>query len=109
MAISNTTKTKLNKMNRASADAQLGTVIQSLQSVVTGSLSVTTAQMSASAVVIYDALSTLGIQLVNISRSGSWLAMNNAFKYSRSGGSLTIMPVNSGSFNAGDVVNYLIA
>lgn len=107
MAISNTIKNKLNKMNRAAQDALLGTIIQNGQNG-TGSTVVTTAQMSASAVVIYDVGATLGMYVYQVTRSGSNLN-SIGFKAARTGGSLTVMPVNTGSFVVGDVINYQIA
>ena len=109
MPISNTIKNKLNKANRANADAVLGTRVQSMG--YGGSLAITTAQMSASAVVIYNALATDGVFLYQLSRSGSNTATLNGanVKHLRSGGSLTLIPTNSGSFAVGDIVNYFIA
>lgn len=105
-AISSTTKAKLNKMNRAAQDASLGTVLQNLQGVVSGSLAVTTAQMSASAVVAYSPQATLGGYLFQVTRGGSSLA--TIYQALRSGGSLTLVPPVSGSFLVGDKINYLI-
>lgn len=109
MAISNTTKNKLNKADRASQDALLGTRIQMMG--YAGSALITTAIMSASSLTIYNALATDGIFMYELSRSGSKLTTLNGqnVKHSRSGGSLILMPVNSGSWANGDVVNYLIA
>lgn len=106
MAISNTIKNKLNKMNKAAQSAVLGTRIQNMG--YGGSTVVTTAQMSASTVIIYNALANDGVFLYQVTRSGSNLNQLG-FKHLRSGGSLTIYPVNSGSFNAGDIIHYFIA
>lgn len=106
MAISNTTKNKMNKADRASQDALLGTRVQMM--VYGGSVAVTTAQMSASAVTIYNSLATDGVFLYQVTRAGSPLNQLG-FKHLRSGGSLTIIPFNSGSFNANDIVNYILA
>jgi len=106
-AVSNTTKNKLNRMNRAAQDASIGTVLQNLQGLTSGSLAVTLAQMSASAVVIYNPQATLGFYMYNVSRSGC--PISTTFWEVRSGGSLTLVPPVSGSFLVGDVVNYLIA
>ena len=111
MAISNAIATKLNRMNRAAKDASLGTAVQTLQSqvgsVISGSVAVSTAQQSASAVVFYNALATQGGFLFGVTTGGSPLALVN-YKTARSGGSLTIIPYNSGSFTVGDAVNSII-
>ena len=106
-AITTTQKNHLNKSNRASQDVALGTVLQNLQGLTSGSLSVTTAQMSASAVTVYNDRATLGFFMFQVTRSGSTLA--TIFQALRSGGSLTIVPPTTGSFLVGDKVNYLIA
>ncbi len=106
-AISNAQKNRLNKMNRAAQDVSLGTVLQNLQGLVSGSTAVTTAQMSASAVVLYNPQATLGFYMFQVTRGGSTLG--TVFQALRSGGSLTIVPPVSGSFLVGDKVNYLMA
>ena len=106
-AISTTQKNHLNKMNRSAKDVSLGTVLQNLQGLTSGSLSVTTAQMSASAVTVYNSAATLGFYMFQVTRSGSTLA--TIFNAVRSGGSLTLVPPTTGSFLVGDKVNYLIA
>jgi hypothetical protein len=103
MAISNAVKAKVNKMNRAAKDAQLGDRIAGIS----GSAAVTTAQMSASAVIVYSALATGGGFMYQVTRSGSPLS-ELGFYGLRSGGSLTVKPINSGSFTVGDVVTYLL-
>jgi hypothetical protein len=103
MAISNTIKAKVTKMNRAAQLAKLGERIAG----VSGSTAVTTAQMSASAVVAYNDQATGGGFLFQVARSGSSLAQSGFFGV-RSGGSLTIQPMASGSFAVGDVVTYLL-
>ena len=103
MAISNTVKAKVNKMNRAAKDAQLGERIAGIS----GSLAVTTAQMSASAIIIYSDQASGGGFMFQVTRSGSGLNQLDFFGL-RSGGSLTVNPINSGSFAVGDVVTYLL-
>lgn len=107
--ITNAVKNKLNKMNRAAQDAVLGTRVQSMG--YGGSHVVTTAQMSASAVILYNALATDGVFMYQLTRSGSNTATINGanIKHLRSGGSLTLYPTNSGSLAVGDIVNYFIA
>jgi hypothetical protein len=106
MAVSNANKNKLNKMNRAAQDAQLGEHIQN--AVFAGAVVPSAAQITGSAITVYNALATNGMYMIDVYRSGSKLALNNAYKATRTGGSLVIAVVNSGSFTANDVVNYII-
>lgn len=107
MAISNATKTKINRMNRVAKDADLGSRLQ-VAGIVAGSAVVSLAQQSASAVIVYDAFATQQGQIFNITTTdGSPLALTD-YKFARSGGSLTIMPVNSGSFTVGDKITYIL-
>ena len=105
--ITSTQKSHLNKMNRASKDVLLGDRINTMG--YAGSAVVTLSQMSASAVTVYNALATGGVAIYSVARSGSPLYAPRDFKHTRSGGSLTISPFNSGSLNVGDVISYLIA
>ena len=106
MAVSATVKAKLNKMNRAAQDAELGEYVS--YGVFGGSLVPSAAQISASAVTVYNALATNGFYQYQIFRSGSPLYVANGYIPTRSGGSLTISVRNSGSFTANDVVQWLI-
>jgi len=94
-------------MNRAAKDALLGTRLQ-LCGVISGSVGVSTAQQTGSAVTVYDALATQGGYLFSISTNGSPLDLVAGFRAARSGGSLTIVPHASGSYTVGDAVNYII-
>ena len=67
--ISNTTKNKLDKMNRAAQDAELGTLIQAMP--LSGSHTVTDAEANASAVTIATGLTAVGFGMAQIFRSGS--------------------------------------
>ena len=127
MAISDANKTKMNKMNRVAKDTLLGNVIQNLQndtstagsdiislessgSGISGSLSVSLAQESASAVEIYNPLFTKGTYLYNISASSGSNVDITGFINVRSGGSLTITPADTGgSFTQRQVINYIIS
>ena len=127
MAISDANKTKMNKMNRVAKDTLLGNVIQNLQndtstagsdiislessgSGISGSLSVSLAQESASAVEIYSPLFTKGTYLYNISASSGSNVDITGFINVRSGGSLTITPADTGgSFTQRQVINYIIS
>ena len=101
--ISETAKAKVTKMNRAAKDIKLGERIAG----VSGSVSVTTAQMSASAVTVYSDQAGGGGFLFQVARGGSSLAQAGFYGL-RSGGSLTVKPMASGSFAADDVVTYLL-
>jgi len=94
----------------ASACAILTTNVTALQAyrVWSGSTVVTTQQMSASAVTLYNPNATGGGFEYNVYRSGSPLAKFGSYKYTRSGGSLTIGVYDSGSFTVGDVVQGLL-
>lgn len=109
MAISNTIKDKLNKMNRAAKDALLGTFVQKV-GLASGSTLVTTAQMSASSVTIYDPALAGGnnMFLWQLYRSGSLISVTQGYVVTRSGGSMTIVDRNSGSFITNDVIEYFI-
>lgn len=103
MAISNALKAKVNKMNRAAKDVKLGDRIAG----VSGSVAVTAAQMSASAVILYSDQALGGGFMYQVTRSGSSLS-ELGFYGLRSGGSLTVRVVNSGSFAVGDVITYIL-
>ena len=78
MAITSTQATKLNKSNRAAKDASLGTAIKNLQTYVgaSGSLAVTSAQASASLVVVTTGLSAVSGLFASIRSSGSLKSLN---------------------------------
>jgi len=103
----------LNKMNRAAQNATLGTKLGAAETdidalealrVFSGSATLISSQMSASAVVFYNALATKSAAIFQVSRSGSALP-NADYKYVRSGGSLTVSPAASGSFVVGDKIS----
>jgi len=76
--ITTTQKNHLNKMNRASADVQLGTLLQGLQgagTIITGSHTVTTAEASASRVVLTTGLTAVSGFFNSYLRSGSPLSL----------------------------------
>ncbi len=110
MAISNTTKAKLNKMNRAAADAQLGTIIQNLSAgfvPTAGSVVVGNTEISASKVTIVGASAIHGY-LVDVFRSGSFISASGIYT-EVSGSKLYVIPKTTGSWTpvAGDYVNYI--
>jgi len=125
MAISNSVATKINKMNRASADAVLGTAFQTAQtniatlqgqvtalevgSVVTaGSVQVSAAQCGASTVIINTGLGTSYGQVLTILRSGSLLVPTSAseIKVSNSSGSITVVGMLSGILMTTDTIHW---
>ena len=69
--ISNANETRLNKMNRAAQNVSLGTMIQNLGVISTGSFTVTAAQMNASRVEVPTDLTSVGGFVANVRRSGS--------------------------------------
>jgi hypothetical protein len=70
-SISTANKNKLNHMNRAAQNVQLGTMIQNMGFVSTGSLSVTAAQSNASRVEVPTGLASVGGYVALARRSGS--------------------------------------
>jgi hypothetical protein len=104
-AISNTRKNMLNKMNKVAQVTTLGTIIQNMKSPTMGEVTVSAAQASASFVSIEPGFSITGY-MFQYSRSGS-PAPTRDFKVAVSG-SMKIMPINSGSIVANDVVNYIV-
>ena len=74
-AISTANTKKLNNMNRAADNVSLGTMIQNMGTVSTGSFTVTAAQMNASLVEIPTGLASVGGFIAQGWRSGSPLAI----------------------------------
>ena len=114
MTISNTQRNKINKMNEASRQASMGTVIQNLQTYVgaSGSIAVTSVHTNASMVTIETGLGSIkGWVLQPFKASGS--PLGDPYVYNSSG-SLKIMATSavygiSGSFSltAGDIYNWI--
>jgi len=97
MAISNANATKINKMNRASQNVSLGTVIQTIQSGSatlngyirsSGSKSIDVADSSASTVTILTGLTSLKGQLVQVTSSTGSIILTGSIV--NSGSNLTI-------------------
>jgi len=107
-ALTATQISQINKMNRASQKASLGTVISTLQgnATVSGSVSVSGAQASASAVVINPGLGTNLGYVVTVSRSGSGFSGSNLY-ITNTSGSLTVLPLNNYKVTSGDLVNWI--
>ena len=111
--ITNTQKDQINKMNRASQKASMGTVIQNLQTYVgaSGSLTVGAVETNASVITIATGLGTCAGFLVQAFSSGS--IKGDPYVHNLSG-SLLIKARSavygvSGSFvlTAGDIVNWI--
>jgi hypothetical protein len=110
--LSSKVKTQLNRMNRAAQNAQLGTMLQNMAPMSSGSWTVTAAQMNASLVEVPTGLTTVAGFMVQGFRSGSPLAVK-AISGSVAGAivvlnSTIVTTVTGGSVVAtGDVINYV--
>jgi len=97
---------QLNKMNRAAQNATLGTRLNTLEGVVTGSLVVSSAQATASAIVIQTIINPIVGKIVQASRSGS--AIPNV-KCTTSGSNLNITSASPAwVIAADDALNYIV-
>ena len=111
-ALSTKIKNQLNKMNRAAQNASLGTMIQNMGTLSSGSITVSAAQMNASRVEIPTGLATVGGFVVQGLRSGSPLNIK-ATAGSVAGAILVenttvVTTVTGGSQVAfGDVISYV--
>lgn len=112
MAISDSVKTKLNRMNRAAQDAVLGTVVQTLQTEMdaaiagkTGTHTVTSGEQTAGTLSINTGVTITGF-IVQIYRSGKLLTAQAA------SAATTVLTVATNSTNyvvtTGDVINYIV-
>lgn len=110
MAISSANATKINKMNRAAQNVNLGTIVKNLQTYVggSGSFLVTTPMMSASRVPIIDANCTKGI-IWKYVRSGSPVSTIKELIWTPASGCMILCNynLNSGSVLVGDEVHYI--
>lgn len=112
MAISDANKTKLNKSNRAMQNASGGTVLQKADRLLgqieapfqTGSLTVTTAQIDASAIVIDTGQTTVAGFLVQRFMSGSQII---AMKVVNSGSYLDITAGAGSPLAEGDAIYWI--
>ena len=103
----------LNNMNRAADDVSLGTMLGNMNAgqfqPTAGSVSASVAQMSASAITIATALTTIhGFTFTAVRQpagAGSPLA-NTTFRTLVSSGSLTISGSGAGSIGVGDLFYY---
>ncbi len=99
----------MNRMNRAATNGTLGTRLSSLESgaVVSGSHTITSAQASASAVVIQTTVSAIEGKIVGATRSGSSLS---GVKTLVSGSNLNITSASPSLWviAADDQVNYIV-
>jgi hypothetical protein len=107
-SISTANKNRLNHMNRAAQNVNLGTMIQNMGVVSTGSWTVTAAQASASRVDIATGLASVGGFMLAARRSGSPLHLA-AYSGSVPGTLIAIKdPTVTGSAIAtGDIVSFV--
>ena len=106
--ISTSNTKKLNNMNRAADNVQLGTMIQNMGILSTGSLSVSAAQMNASLVVIPTGLASVGGMIVAGTRSGSGLTINAVA--GSVAGTIVVQKatnVTGSALTTGDVITYV--
>jgi len=105
--ITSTQESKINKMNRASQDVSLGTLVKGFQA--SDAHVVTAAEASASTVVIDSGLGSISGQIVQSVRSGS-LVFTSASQVgiSNVSGSLTIIGKAAGVISTNDVINYIL-
>lgn len=99
----NTQKRNLNRNSRAYPN--LGDVIQSAP--ISGSFAVTSAQATASAIVVQTDLTTIRGKMVQIIVSGSPVSASGIY-VTTSGCNLNIKPVNGYKCLANDQVNYVV-
>jgi hypothetical protein len=107
MAIADAIKTKLNKMNRASQDAFLGTVIQDLQnaSVVRGKYTVVQADQNAGSKTINTGVTINGF-IVQVYRGG---VLEPDCKVTATTTNLKVENNSSDyAVTTGDVINYIV-
>lgn len=119
MAISNANAAKINKMNRASANVSLGTVVQNLQSGsatlngfirASGSSAVSASEASASTVTITTGLTGIKGYIVQCYTSASIMT---GMKVVNSGSNLTVVAGSSvgstpKSLGLNDAVNWIV-
>ena len=112
MAISNATKNKLNKSNRAASDASLGTFVQNMGTYIgkSGSYTAIASDASASSITIATGLTGVKGFLVQVYTSGS---QKSSIKVINSGSNLTVTAGSAASSTVpaialNDVVNWLV-
>lgn len=105
MSLTSTQINHINRMNRASQDVRLGTLVDGFVShqVTSGSLTASASQASASAITVSTGLDSISGYIVQGFRSGS--AISNVYIASNTSGSLTF---KSGStVTSGDRYNWI--
>ena len=115
MAISNANAAKINKMNRASKNVNLGTVVQSLQTDTTpkttvgatGKLVVSASNSNASVVTIVTTLGSVTGYVLNINQSGSLILRAYVVN---TNGSLVLYGDTTASYTlkTNDIINWLV-
>lgn len=109
MALSISQKKKLNKMNRAAQEVQLGTMLSNLNasgSVIVGTATVTDAQVNASRIVLTTGLTSVTTFFPTYTRSGSYLTPT--WVSGSVAGNLIITKSTSASPMIGDVAAYIV-
>jgi len=116
MAISNANATKINRMNRAADNVDLGTLVQSLQTyvatlqtnaTVSGSIAINSTHTNGSVVTINPGLGANKGYIVQLSRSGSMLTGSGVF-VTNSSGSLSVSVTGAGwVMTIGDSINWI--
>lgn len=107
-ALTTTQISNLDRMNRPSTSAQIGTRIAALEAgaVVSGSHTVTDAEASASSVTIQTSVASITGRTVQVTKSGS--NISNIF-ISTSGSNLTMTSASAAyTIDANDVINYIV-
>lgn len=105
--ITSTQKTKLNKMNRASQDVSLGTLIQGFQG--SSATTVSASQSNASAVIVDTGLDSVSGYIFQQYRSASLVPATSASQLaiSNSSGTVTIIGKAPNVIQTGDVINLI--
>ena len=108
MAITATQAGKINKMNRASQDVSLGTIVQTLQgaAITSGSLLVSATQANGSSVSIVTGAASITGYTIGIFRGGSSLN-SDPYVYG-SNGSLVITRGSSYAVTTNDRINWMV-
>jgi len=103
--ITATQKAKINKMNRASQDVSLGTLVQGFQGSV--KTTVTASQSNASAIVVDTGLDSVTGFIFQQYRSGSLIPnLSGSQLYtSNASGTVTISSPAAGVIQTGDIIN----
>ena len=105
--ITATQKTKINRMNRASQDVSLGTLVQGFQG--SSKTTVIAAQSNASAVAIDTGLDSVTGYIFQQFRSGSLVFPTSGSQYyvTNASGTVTISSPAANVIQTGDIINLI--